>query len=147
MFIVENIPPRHVRVKYQLDSEHFTMCVFVMRISGNKVISNPELDVENTGRRSRTTEKIYKLHADGREEPVRGLEFVGVDRRVLRDIVAAGRTSAAVQMLDPPGTSSRYEAGWFEGLPVSWAVPPVLIDELELHSRSGGEPRVVSRPQ
>ena len=47
MFIVENIPPRHVRVKYQLDSEHFTMCVFVMRISGNKVISNPELDVEN----------------------------------------------------------------------------------------------------
>ena len=47
MFIVENIPPRHVRVKYQLDSEHFIMCVFVMRISGNKVISNPELDVEN----------------------------------------------------------------------------------------------------
>ena len=47
MFIVENIPPRHVRVKYQLDSEHFTMCVFVMRISGNKVISNPELDVED----------------------------------------------------------------------------------------------------
>jgi len=91
--------------------------------------------------------EVYRLYADGREEPVRGLEFVGVDRRVLRDIIASGRTSLPVEMLDVPGSSSRYESGWFEGLPVSWAVPPVLIDELELHSRSGGEPRVVSRPQ
>ncbi len=91
--------------------------------------------------------EVYRLYTDGREEPVRGLEFVGVDRRVLRDIVASGRTSNPIEMLDVPGSSSRFESGWFEGLPVSWSVPPVLIDELELHSRSGGEPRVISRPQ
>ena len=45
--LLKNELPGHVRMKYQLDSEHFIMCVFVMRVSGNKVISNPELDVEN----------------------------------------------------------------------------------------------------
>ena len=94
-----------------------------------------------------TPTEAYKLYLDGRVEPMRGLEFVGVDRRVLRDIVAAGRQAAPVEMLDVPGSSSRYEAGWFDGLPVSWSVPAVIIDELELHSRSGGEPRVVTRPQ
>ena len=91
--------------------------------------------------------EAYRLYSDGREEPVRGLEFVGVDRRVLRDIVASGRATESIEMLDVPGSSRRYEVGWFEGLPVAWSVPPVLIDELELHGRSGGEPRIASRPQ
>jgi hypothetical protein len=91
--------------------------------------------------------EAYRLYNDGREEPVRGLEFVGVDRRVLRDIVASGRGMESIEMLDVPGSSRRYEVGWFEGLPVAWSVPSVLIDELELHGRSGGEPRIASRPQ
>jgi len=90
--------------------------------------------------------EIYRLYADGREEPVRGLQFVGVDRRVLRDIVASARTSQVVEMLDVPGASRRFGLAWFEGFPVSWSVPEVLIGELELHSRSGGEPRVIGRP-
>ena len=45
--LLKSQPPGHVRMKYQLDSEHFIMCVFVMRVSGNKVISHPGLDVEN----------------------------------------------------------------------------------------------------
>jgi hypothetical protein len=94
-----------------------------------------------------TPTEVVKLYADGREEPVRGLRFVGADRRTLRDIVAAGRTQAPVQMLDVPGGSDRFGWGWFEGLGVSWAVPPVLIDEMELHARSGGEARVVTRPE
>ena len=72
---------------------------------------------------------------------------MGADRRSLRDIVAAGKTSVPVQMLDVPGGSDRFGWGWFEGLGVSWSVPAVLIDEMELRSRAGGEARVVSRPQ
>ena len=94
-----------------------------------------------------TPVEVVKLHTDGREEPVRGLRFVGADRRTLRDIVAAGRTNAPVQMLDVPGGSDRFGWGWFEGLGVSWSVPAVLIDEMELHARAGGEARVVTRPQ
>lgn len=94
-----------------------------------------------------TPTEVVKLYADGREEPVRGLRFVGADRRTLRDIVAAGKPSAPVQMLDVPGGSDRFGWGWFEGLGVSWSVPAVLIDEMELHSRAGGEARVVTPPQ
>ena len=94
-----------------------------------------------------TPTEIVRLYPDGREEPVRGLRFVGADRRTLRDIVAAGRTQAPAQMLDVPGGADRFGWGWFDGLGVTWAVPPVLIDEMELQPRSGGELRVVTRPQ
>ena len=121
----------------------------VRRLSPPSLIETLEFSVTGDGPMAglSTPTEVYKLYADGRKEPVRGLEFVGVDRRVLRDIIAAGRQSDPVEMLDVPGSSSRYETGWFDGLPVSWAVPAILIDELELHSRSGGEPRVVTRPQ
>ena len=56
--------------------------------------------------------EVVKLFADGREEPVRGLRFVGADRRTLRDIVAAGKTGSPVQMLDVPGGSDRFGWGW-----------------------------------
>jgi len=91
-------------------------------------------------------EEAYRLYADGREEPIRGLQFSGVDRRVLRDIIASGKTSTAVEMLDGGGTSERFALGEAGGIPVSWAVPSVLISELELRGNSGGEPRVIPRP-
>jgi hypothetical protein len=91
--------------------------------------------------------EVYRLYSDGREEPVRGLQFVGVDRRTLRDIVASGRTGPAIEMNDVPGASRRFGLAWFDGLPVSWAVPPVLIGEVELHSRSGGEARILAAPK
>ena len=37
-----------------------------------------------------TPSRVVRRYADGQEEPVRGLKFVGVDRRVLKDIVIAG---------------------------------------------------------
>ena len=33
--------------------------------------------------------EIYRLYADGRTEPVHSMKFIGVDRRVMRDIVAS----------------------------------------------------------
>lgn len=88
----------------------------------------------------------WRLYPDGRREAVRGLSFVGVDRRVLRDIVAAGEPGAPVGVLDGPPDRSRFNLGEVGGLPMTWIVPPVLIDELELHGSGGGERRVLPAP-
>jgi TldD protein len=91
--------------------------------------------------------EIYRLYPDGREQVVRNVGFVGVDRRVLRDIVAAGRLNAAVDVMDSPGRTGRFSIGAVGGLPATWTVPSVLIDELELRGQGGGESRLVPAPQ
>lgn len=90
--------------------------------------------------------QAWRLYADGRTEPVRGLEFVGVDRRVLRDVVVAGRTGGAVGVMDASPGPQRFSIGAVGGLPASWAVPPVLISELELHGSGGREERALPPP-
>jgi TldD protein len=90
--------------------------------------------------------EVYRLYPNGREEPVRGLRFVGVDRRVLRDIMATGKTSIPRNALDSPGASARFSLGYLSGLPVMWAAPEVVIGELELHGTGGGEHRVIPKP-
>jgi hypothetical protein len=62
---------------------------------------------------------IYKVHvADGREEPVRGCEFVGLDVRSLRRIIAAGKTSSVHNTTGSAASSV--------------VAPAVLFEELEL---------------
>lgn len=90
--------------------------------------------------------EVYRLYADGRKEPVRSVGFSAVDRRILRDIVAAGPVSPPIDMLDGPPGLSRYQIGPTGGVPVTWMVPPVLVSEVELVSRAGGEPRVLTLP-
>ena len=90
--------------------------------------------------------EAYRLYLDGREEPVRGLRFVGVDRRALRDILHAGPVSPPVGVLDGPPGASRFSLGSVSGLPASWSVPPVLVSELELTARTTGESRVLQPP-
>lgn len=90
--------------------------------------------------------EAYRLWPDGRREPVRGLSFVGVDRRALRDIVAAGEAGPPTGVLDAAPDSGRFNLGEVGGLPVTWVVPPVLLSELELHGAGGGEPRVIPPP-
>lgn len=90
--------------------------------------------------------EAYRLWPDGRREAVRGLSFVGVDRRVLRDIVAAGEPGPRADLLDSPPGSGRFSLGEVGGLPQSWVVPPVLIAELELRGAGGGEARVIAPP-
>jgi|GEM_PF-981210 len=82
-------------------------------------------------------------YSDGREEPVRGLSFVGVDTRVLRDIVAAGEAGPFVDLHDGgTGPGRHIEAAG--GHSVSWRAPNVLIGEVELRGDSGGESRVLT---
>jgi hypothetical protein len=90
--------------------------------------------------------RAWRLYPDGRREPVRGLSFVGVDRRVLRDIVLAGRTEDPVGVMDAAPGSQRFGIGALGGLPASWAVPSVLIGELELSGSPGREQRVLPMP-
>lgn len=86
------------------------------------------------------------LDRSGRCEPVRNLRFVGVDRRALRDVVAAGPGSGPVDMLDGAPGPQRFGIGATGGVPVTWDVPSVLVAEMELDPATGGEPRVLPVP-
>ena len=88
--------------------------------------------------------EIYRLYSDGREEPVRGASFVGVDRRVLRDITMAGEQSEMIGLMDDH--YGRYGLGYAGGIPVSWSVPSVLISEMEIRGQGGQELRVLANP-
>lgn len=90
--------------------------------------------------------EAWRLYPDGTTEPVRGLEFVGVDRRALRDIVLTGRRNPPIGVMDAPPGPQRSSIGPIGGLPSSWAVPDVLISELELHGGGGREPRILPPP-
>jgi hypothetical protein len=91
--------------------------------------------------------EIFRLYPDGREQPVRNVSFSGVDRRVLRDIVAAGKGQGPVDLMDKPGASFRSSVHELGGLPVTWDTPQILISELELRGKAGGERRIVPAPK
>ncbi len=67
--------------------------------------------------------------ADGREVPVLGLEFQAVDRRTLREIVAASGSQVYAYLASRSGHG---RAGGVSGLPVVLQAPQrILIEELE----------------
>ena len=90
--------------------------------------------------------EIYRLYNDGRTEPIHGMKFIGVDRRVLRDISAAGVQSEWRGMMDSDPSSGRHGMGAFTGAPTSWSTPAVLISELELHTQSTHEQKILPPP-
>jgi hypothetical protein len=73
--------------------------------------------------------EVVAVYADGREEPVRGLNFAGGGLPMLRDIVAAGGKTTETFLTPPP---RRSYSGQMFGLPVTLTVPDVLVGELEL---------------
>ena len=120
----------------------------IRRITPPSLSEDFEFAVTGDGPLSGLTqpEEAFRLYMDGTEEPVRGLQFSGVDRRVLRDIMANGRVANPVEMLDSSGTSERFTLGEASGVPVSCSVPPVLIAVMELRGSSGGEKRIIPKP-
>ena len=67
--------------------------------------------------------------ADGREEPVLALAFQAVDRRTLRDIVAASGSQTLAYL---SSRSGRGKTGGVGGLPVVIHAPlRILIEEME----------------
>lgn len=91
--------------------------------------------------------EVVRLYRDGHEEPVQPtLSFVGVDRRVLRDIAAAGSVGPWVGVLDAPAGPRRFSIGVVGGLPAAWSVPSVVVTELELRGGGGAQPRAIPAP-
>jgi predicted Zn-dependent protease len=66
--------------------------------------------------------EVYKVYTDGREIPVRGLEFANVTVRVLKDIL---QTDDQMYLYN-------YLAGADYEMPISVVCPSVLIEEIEL---------------
>jgi len=112
------------------------------------LVENLEVGISGEGPMTGLTApyEAYRLYADGHTQPVRGLRFSGVDRRVLRDIALAGPGAGPVDMLDGPPGPARYQIGPTGGLTATWDVPAVLITELELAGGGGGEPRALPMP-
>jgi predicted Zn-dependent protease len=72
-----------------------------------------------------TPVRAYKVFAaDGREEPLAGVEFVGAGFRPLRDIVAASREMFVFNFLH--GSNGRSV------VPASIVAPSILVQEMEL---------------
>ena len=90
--------------------------------------------------------EVERLYVDGRREPVRGLSFVGVDRRALRDISMAGPIYGPVSFMDAGPTDSRWSVGDTGGIPMTWSAPSILISEMELRGSGGQEVRVLPSP-
>ncbi|MCX5793869.1 MAG: metallopeptidase TldD-related protein [Elusimicrobia bacterium] len=72
-----------------------------------------------------TPVRAYKVYAaDGREEPLAGVEFVGAGFRPLRDIVAASKEMYVFNFLH--GSTGRTV------VPASIVAPSILVQEMEL---------------
>jgi TldD protein len=75
---------------------------------------------------------IYKLHADGTKERVRGMRFAEVQRFVLRDILAAGALQT-VDFMAPVSSGGGYGSlGPTTGMASQVRGPAVLVGEIEL---------------
>lgn len=90
--------------------------------------------------------EMVRLYKDGREEPVRGGRFFGVDRRILRDIVMAGPQSPWIHMIDAPPSDFRAN-NQFVGYGTSWSAPAILISEMELRGTQSGEKHRIPEPE
>jgi hypothetical protein len=84
---------------------------------------------------------LIRRYADGREEQVRGAVFAGVERWVLRDVVAAGPVREADWFAPFSGRDYTGLAPT-EGMASHGSAPEVLIGEVELVP-AAPEPRQV----
>ena len=90
--------------------------------------------------------EVVRLYKDGREEIVRGMQFVGVNRNTLKDIVLAGPQGQSITVLDGSHGGDSYRISPTNGILSTWSVPAVLVAEVELKGNTGKEPHVLSPP-
>ncbi len=88
--------------------------------------------------------EVVERYADGHEVAVRGLQWNGVDRRILRDILAAGASTRATFL--QPGGGMSFGDRATAGLPVTIEAPSVLVSEVELDPDTGAVPTVPKLP-
>ena len=112
----------------------------------DRVLVVRRMEQGRDGALPRPTDAVWRL-LDGTEIPVSLMEFEGVDRRTLRDIVAVGGPTATRAYLAPAGAYGR--AGTVTGLPTVLRSPSlVLIGEMELVFPGGGQdPALIPPPE
>jgi predicted Zn-dependent protease len=84
--------------------------------------------------------EVFRVYPDGKEEPIRGVRFRGMNVRLLRDILAAGNDPVAMEYLHNTTPMSLIAAG---GYVVGAAVvcPSLLFDEVEMERPQEERPR------
>jgi len=82
--------------------------------------------------------EAYKVYPDGREEPVRNLDFSNVTVRILKDIMQTGDDHYCYNYL----IGGDYE------MPVSLVAPSILVEEMELKKSEAKikKPPILSSP-
>ena len=90
--------------------------------------------------------EVVRIYKDGREEVIRGMQFVGVTRNTLKDIVLAGPQGNTITVLDGSYGGDMYSISPTSGILSTWSVPAVLVAEVELKGNTGKEPHVLSPP-
>ena len=90
--------------------------------------------------------EIYRLYADGRTEPIHAMEVHrGGSPRHARH--HCGRSAERMDgNAGRRSSAGRHGMGAFSGTPTSWSAPAVLIGELELHTQSSHEQKILPPP-
>ncbi|MBM3785813.1 MAG: hypothetical protein FJW30_15730 [Acidobacteria bacterium] len=84
--------------------------------------------------------EIVRVYPDGREEPMRGVRFRGMNVRLLRDIVGAGDDAAPMEFLLNTSPLALMGAGGYI-VGASVVCPSLLFDEVEIERPSEERPR------
>lgn len=87
---------------------------------------------------------VWRVYADGREEPLRGARFASADRWLLRDVVAAGPRVETSYLAPFEGTYRSLAP--IEGLPGRMSAHEVLVGEVELVPMGADASRVPILP-
>ncbi len=97
------------------------------------------------GQPATTLLEVYKVFADGHEEPVRGAEVAGLTPAAFRDIVGIGNRPVVYSDQFMPRGASLFSMGlvsMMDGFPVvSYVVPSLLFEEISLKKTTGPFPR------
>ena len=92
---------------------------------------------------SESIPEVYKVYADGHEEPLRGIHIAEMPVESFKEIVAIGDTPAVYSDELIPGVSALFGGGAFPGndLPVvSCVTPSLLFEEVSLAKTDGPFP-------
>lgn len=134
---MEILPPKRMSERklrkraFRLASSYGNDWIVVVRRlqePGIRALSTGYVDPE--GPKLPAPVEVVRVFSNGREEPLRGAAFAGVQRFVLRDIMAAGEQVEGSYMASSAGEPWAY--GPTEGLPTWLSAPEILIGELEL---------------
>ena len=87
---------------------------------------------------------MVRRAADGTEQVLRGAAFAGIERWILRDIVAAGPATAADYMAPLQGDYGGMAPT--EGIATHVRAPSVLVGEVELVPVAGDPRQLPSFP-